>query len=83
MRGRGLGSELVARSLKIAGEVKKCRHYIVCATGNASARIYAKLGFSIKEQMSYQEYRDSRDRQIVDRAGENTHAQTMTRELAE
>eukprot|EP00095_Tigriopus_kingsejongensis_P005087 maker-scaffold159_size295958-snap-gene-1.32 protein:Tk05087 transcript:maker-scaffold159_size295958-snap-gene-1.32-mRNA-1 annotation:"dopamine n-acetyltransferase" len=79
-RGRGLGRQLVKRSLDMA-QANLCEFYFLCATGIYSQSIYQSLGFQVMKCAKYVDHRDRYGRQVIDDPGEHTHAQTMSKAL--
>ena len=56
-RVRGLGTELVKRGEDL-GEKLGCTYTAAMVTGNYSARIFRKLGYDVKAEIVYNEFRD-------------------------
>jgi len=54
---KGLGTELVKRGEQLAIE-RGCTHSPVLVTGNYSANIFRKLGYSVVNELEYDKFRD-------------------------
>lgn len=64
MRGKGLGQELLNRSLELARN-NECDHMYILATGNYSQAIFAKAGFVTMHQLDYDDFKDKNGKKIV------------------
>ena len=76
----GLGTELTRRSIE-AAKSYGCGHYVACATGRHSQRIFQKLGFSIGRTVDYKEEKDKFGNLVVWDHREHTHAETVVKTL--
>jgi len=80
IRSRGLGTRLVAASMELAKE-NGCEYMYVLVTGNYSAKIFDKLGFSVENELVYDEFRDENGELILKDVREHIKAQVRLKKL--
>ena len=59
-RGRGLGQNLLLRSMRLAQD-RGCSHVYVMATSVYSQRIFRSTGFTVLHETCYKSFKDTRD----------------------
>merc|ERR1712029_1339507 len=71
VRGRGLGSELVRRSHRLA-EQAECSHTYILAAGTDSQKMFSKLGYKVLREMEYAKFaRDQKGRPFLENIGDH------------
>lgn len=63
-RGLGLGTELARRTKALAAECG-CEYMYVCVTGEYSAKIFLKLGYTLDREFLYENFRDRNGKEIL------------------
>ena len=79
-RGRGLVAELVRRSMRLAEE-KGCEYTYILATGEYSARVFAKLGFTVAKEHRYADIRLDNGEEMLRDTREHTTARVVYKKL--
>lgn len=79
-RVKGLGTELVRRSLDIA-RGKGCEYIYTIATGEYSSKIFFKLDFTLDNQHFYDQLKDEEGRQILNDTREHHSSRVFHKKL--
>merc|ERR1740129_2639200 len=79
-RLKGLGTELVRRSFEIA-EGAGCEYIYTIATGEYSAKIFSKLGFTLDHEHLYNQLKDKSGNKILKDTREHTKARIFFKKL--
>ena len=79
-RQRGLGTELVAKSLELAKE-HSCEYMYVFVTGNYSAKIFDKLEFGCEGEQRYDEFVDTDGKPLLKDTREHIKAQLRIKKI--
>jgi len=79
-RVKGLGTELVRRSLDIA-RAAGCQHIYTIATGDYSSKIFFKLDFTLDNEHFYDQLKDEEGRQILQDTREHSRSRIFHKKL--
>ncbi|XP_023330469.1 uncharacterized protein LOC111702897 [Eurytemora carolleeae] len=79
-RSKGLGTKLVERSLEIAKEYG-CEYQYVFATGIYSNRVFDKLGFDVRSEVVYADFKDKEGKLLLSNTAPHDRVKVRTKKI--
>jgi len=79
-RAKGLGTELVRRSMQL-GKERGCEYQYLCATGEYSAKVFNKLGFSLSKEVKYKDIKFKNGEEVLKDTREHKAARILYKKL--
>lgn len=79
-RAAGLATKLVAKSIEVAKE-DGCEYMYLTVSGNFSAKLYDRLGFSVEGELDYDTFVDEKGERLLKDTREHTKSQVRLKKL--
>ena len=79
-RGKGLATQLVAKSIEVAKN-EGCDYVYVCVSGNYSSKLFDRLGFTVESELRYDEFVDESGQPLIKDTREHVKAQVRSKKI--